>query len=133
MPASTPAFSSKDQAASVFSTLFEILLEDDRFESTVRKEGLTVLFKHSDPDMTVYLDADGVYVDEVPNAPAITIQMSCTTADALWAGRLLMPIALATRKIKISGSVAKVIEFVPMLQPAFDRYPQIAADAGVNA
>jgi hypothetical protein len=59
--------------------------------------------------------------------------MSCTTADALWAGRLLMPIALATRKIKISGSVAKVIEFVPMLQPAFDRYPQIAADAGVNA
>ena len=52
---------------------------------------------------------------------------------ALWAGRLLMPIALATRKIKISGSVAKVIEFVPMLQPAFDRYPQIAADAGVNA
>jgi len=29
--------------------------------------------------------------------------------------------------------VAKVIEFVPMLQPAFDRYPQIAADAGVNA
>ncbi len=128
-----PAFSSKEQAASVFTTLFEILLEDDRFESTVRKEGLTVLFKHSDPDMTVYLDADGVYVDEVPNAPAITIQMSCTSADALWSGRLLMPIALATRKIKISGSVAKVIEFVPMLQPAFDRYPQIAADAGVNA
>jgi len=128
-----PAFSSKEQAASVFTTLFEILLEDDRFESTVRKEGLTVLFKHSDPELTVYLDADGVYVDEVPNAPAITIQMSCTTADALWAGRLLMPIALATRKIKISGSVAKVIEFVPMLQPAFDRYPQIAADAGVNA
>jgi len=117
----------------VFTTLFEILLEDDRFSTTVRNENLTVLFKHSDPDMTVYLDAAGVYVDEVPNAPAITIQMSCTTADALWAGRLLMPIALATRKIKISGSVAKVIEFVPMLQPAFDRYPQIAADAGVNA
>jgi hypothetical protein len=132
VPASTPAFSSKDQAASVFSTLFGILLEDDRFVSTVRTD-LTVLFKHSDPELTLYLDADGVYVDEVPNAPAITIQMSCTTADALWAGRLLMPIALATRKIKISGSVAKVIEFVPMLQPAFDRYPQIAADAGVNA
>lgn len=128
-----PAFSSKEQAASVFTTLFEILLEDDRFSRTVRNENLTVLFKHSDPDMTVYLDADGVYVDEVPNAPAITIQMSCTSADALWSGRLLMPIALATRKIKISGSVAKVIEFVPMLQPAFDRYPQIAADAGVNA
>ena len=127
-----PAFATKDQAASVFSQLFEILLQDERFQTTVRTENLTVLFKHSDPELTVYLDADGVYVDEVPGVPAITIQMSCTTADALWAGRLLMPIALATRKIKISGSVAKVIEFVPMLQPAFDRYPQIAADAGVG-
>ena len=69
----------------------------------------------------------------MPYPPSITIQMSCTSADALWSGRLLMPIALATRKIKISGSVAKVIEFVPMLQPAFDRYPQIAAAAGVHA
>jgi len=128
-----PAFASKDQAASVFTTLFEILLEDDRFATRVRNENLSVLFKHSDPELTVFLDADGVYVDDVPHAPAITIQMSCPTADALWTGHLLMPIALATRKIKISGSVAKVIEFVPMLQPAVDRYPQIAAEAGVDA
>ncbi|MEO7235538.1 MAG: hypothetical protein ABIW80_09195 [Lapillicoccus sp.] len=128
-----PAFSSKDQAAAVFTQLFEILLEDERFASTVRAEKLSVLFKHSDPDLTVFLAPDGVVVDEIPYPPSITIQMSCTSADALWSGRLLMPIALATRKIKISGSVAKVIEFVPMLQPAFDRYPQIAAAAGVNA
>lgn len=128
-----PVFTSKDQAASVFISLFEILLADERFSSTVRAESLSVLFKHSDPELTLFLAPDGVTLDEVPYAPSITIQMSCTTADALWAGRLLMPIALATRKIRISGSVAKVIEFVPLLQPAFDRYPQIAADAGVNA
>ena len=128
-----PAFSSKEQAASVFTTLFEILLEDDPFlhhRPQREPDGAVQALRPGDDRLP---DADGVYVDEVPNAPAITIQMSCTTADALWAGRLLMPIALATRKIKISGSVAKVIEFVPMLQPAFDRYPQIAADAGVNA
>jgi hypothetical protein len=81
----------------------------------------------------VFVDADGVSVDEVPHAPVMTIQMSCATADALWTGRLAMPVALATRKIKISGSVAKVIELVPMLHPAAHRYPQIAADAGVKA
>jgi hypothetical protein len=44
-----------------------------------------------------------------------------------------MPIAVATGKIRIKGSVAKVIEFVPLLRPAFDRYPALAAAAGVSA
>ncbi|MEO6998744.1 MAG: hypothetical protein ABI112_11730 [Terracoccus sp.] len=126
-------FTSKQQATSVFTTLFGILLDDERFATTVRKETLSVQFFHSDPDLTVYVNADGVWVDETPSAPDISIKMSCDTADALWSGRLLMPIALATRKIRIKGSVAKVIEFVPLLQPAFDRYPSIAAQAGVGA
>ena len=41
-------------------------------------------------------------------------------------------IAVATGKIRIKGSVAKVIEFVPLLRSAFDRYPALAAAAGVS-
>ena len=71
-----PAFASQDQAAAVLTQLFEILLQDERFESTVRQENLTVLFKHSDPELTVFLHADGVAVDTPPAShPAITIQM----------------------------------------------------------
>lgn len=120
-------FVTKDQAATVFTRLFEILLEDPTFASTFETEGLSVLFRHSDPELTLFVDASGVVVDEAPRQPSLTIAMSCATADALWSGRLLMPIALATRKIRIRGSVAKVIEFVPLLQPAFDRYPEIVA------
>jgi hypothetical protein len=46
-------------------------------------------------------------------------------------GTLMMPTAVATGKVRIRGKVAKVIEFVPILQPAFDRYPEIAASSGV--
>lgn len=127
------AFTSKHQATSVFTTLFGILLDDERFADTVRNENLSVQFFHSDPDLTVFVNADGVWIDEAPSTPEISIKMSCDNADALWSGRLLMPIALATRKIRIKGSVAKVIEFVPLLQPAFDRYPSIATQAGVGA
>lgn len=125
-------FTSREQAASVFTTLFEILLEDERFATTVRREQLSVQFFHSDPDLTIFVSADGVWVDETPMAPTISIKMSCETADALWSGRLLMPIALGTGKIRIKGSVAKVIEFVPLLQPAFDQYSAIAAEAGAR-
>jgi hypothetical protein len=126
------AFTSRDQAAAVFTQLFEILLEDDAFAATVRSQRLSVLFVHSSPDLTVFVDADGVRVDAAPHAPVLSIKMSCDDADALWAGRLLLPVALATRRIRVKGRVSQVLEFVPLLQPAFDRYPAIAASAGVT-
>jgi putative sterol carrier protein len=126
-----PAYTSKDQAAAVFSQLFEIMLEDPAFGAIVRERGLSVRFVHTKPDFELFVDADGVRVDGPPAPAAITIKMSCDTADALWTGRLLMPVAVATGRIRIRGSVATVIEFVPQLQPAFDRYPELAAAAGV--
>jgi putative sterol carrier protein len=126
-----PAFTSREHAVPVFSQLFEILLEDDAFRAIVRDEGLSVRFVHTKPDFELYVDADGVRVDGPPASTTLAIRMSCDTADALWSGRLLMPIAVATGKIRIRGSVARVIEFVPLLRPAFDRYPELAAAAGV--
>jgi putative sterol carrier protein len=126
-----PAYSSKDQAAAVFSRLFEIMLEDPGFGAVVRERSLSVRFVHTKPDFELFVDGDGVRVDGPPASAAITIKMSCDTADALWTGRLLMPVAVATGRIRIRGSVATVIEFVPQLQPAFDRYPELAAAAGV--
>jgi putative sterol carrier protein len=69
--------------------------------------------------------------EEAPESASITIKMSCDTAHALWMGTLMMPTAVATGKVRIRGKVSKVIEFVPILQPAFDRYPEIAAASGV--
>lgn len=126
------AFTSKDQAVSVFTRLFEIMLEDETFSQAVNSQNLSVLFLHDDLGFTVFVNGQGVYVDERPHDPAITIKMTTDVADALWAGRLLMPMALATRKIRVKGRVSKVIEFVPLLQPAFDQYPAIAAAAGVS-
>jgi putative sterol carrier protein len=84
------------------------------------------------PDCTIFLSPDGVVVgDQAPENAAITIKMSCDTAHALWMGTLMMPTAVATGRVRIRGKVAKVLEFVPILQPAFDRYPEIAAASGI--
>ncbi len=128
-----PAFTTKEQAVGVFTDLFEILLRDETFARIVRDENLSAHFVHTKPDLEVFVDSTGVRIDDVPYAAALKIKMSCDTADALWAGRLLMPIAVAMGKIRIKGSVSKVLEFVPLLHPAFDRYPEIASAAGVGA
>ncbi|MEU2247752.1 SCP2 sterol-binding domain-containing protein [Streptomyces sp. NPDC019224] len=125
-------FPSGEKADAVFGRLFSVLLEDEQFVEKARKESLSVQLVHSRPDCRIFVSPDGVVLgDEAPFKPAITLRMSCDTAHALWLGRLPVPAAIATGKLRIRGRIAKVLELVPLLQPAFDRYPDIAADAGI--
>ncbi len=124
-------FRSKDQAQDLFAELFRILLDDPDFRTRLRENHLTVQIIHTKPDFILHLDPDGVRIDDVPEKPVISIKMSCDTAHALWSGTLLMPLAVATGKLRVRGSMAKVLEFAPMLRPAFDQYHQLAAAAGV--
>jgi putative sterol carrier protein len=125
-------YDSSEKAYKVFGELFEILVGDENFTARLRESGLDVRLLHTKPDCVIYVSPDEVrYGDQVPEKSAITIKMSCDTAHKLWMGTLMMPTAVATGKVRIRGKVAKVIELVPILQPAFDRYPEIAAANGV--
>jgi len=127
-----PLYETTDQAEHVFGKLFRILIQDETFTNRLRESGLSVRLMHKKPECDVFVSADEVIVGEhVPESAAITIKMSCDTAHALWMGKLLMPTAVATGRVRIRGKVAKVLEFVPILQPAFDRYPEIAAASGI--
>lgn len=127
-------FPSSEMAAEVFGRLFAVLLEDEEFVARARQEGLSVRLVHTKPDCQVFVSPQGVVIgEEAPQPAAITLRMSCDTAHALWMGRLMVPVAIATGRLRIRGKVAKVLELVPMLRPAFDRYPDIAAASGVGA
>jgi putative sterol carrier protein len=125
-------YETTEQAEHVFGGLFKILIQDETFRSRLAETGLTAKLVHKKPDCTIYISPDEVLLGgEAPESASITIKMSCDTAHSLWMGTLMMPTAVATGKVRIRGKVAKVIEFVPILQPAFDRYPEIAASSGV--
>lgn len=128
-----PVYESADKAAEVFGQLFEILGQDENFTSRLRETGLSVRMVHTKPDCEIYVSPDKVVVGEtIPDSATITIKMSCDTAHALWLGKLMVPTAVATGRLRIRGKVSKVIELVPILQPAFDRYPQIAMASGLS-
>jgi putative sterol carrier protein len=120
------------QAEHVFGTLFRILMEDETFTTRLRQSGLSARLIHTKPDCKIFLGPDQLLIgDEVPADSSITVSMSCDTAHALWMGKLMMPAAVATGRVRIRGKIAKVLEFVPILRPAFDRYPEIAAASGI--
>lgn len=125
-------FPSTEVAEKVFGSLFGILSEDAEFSSRLRESGLIVRLVHTNPALEILFSADSLTVGEqVEGDASITIKMSCDTAHKLWLGTLLMPAAIATGKVRIRGKVAKVLELVPILRPAFDRYPEIAAAHGL--
>lgn len=129
-----PVYQSGQMANDVFGELFRILHADPTVQQRLRESNMSVRLIHTKPDSQIYVSAEELLVgDAVPETATITIKMSCDTAHALWMGTLMMPTAIATGRVRIRGKVAKVIELVPILQPAFDRYPEIAANAGVAA
>ncbi|TLG08782.1 hypothetical protein FEK35_16500 [Nocardia cyriacigeorgica] len=84
------------------------------------------------PDIEFFVTHDGV-IPGPDGRKEIKVKMSCDTGHVLWTGDLLVPLALATGRVRIKGNVAKVLEFVPVLRPAFDVYSTIAASHGVAA
>lgn len=127
-------FEASEQAYAVFGSLFRILIQDQDFNQKLEHANLDVRLIHTKPDCVLYI-APGLVAegDEAPEEAAIQIKMSCDTAHKLWCGELLMPAALATGRVRIKGKVAKVLELVPILQPAFDRYSDIAAEHGITS
>lgn len=127
-----PVYDSTEKANEVFGQLFGILSKDEHFTSRLRETGLSVRIIHTKPDCTIFVSPEQTSVGEANSDNAtITIKMSCDTAHALWLGKLMVPTAVATGRLRIRGKVAKVIELVPILQPAFDRYPEIASASGL--
>lgn len=128
-----PKYDSTEKADTVFGELFQILVKDETFVSKMTESNLTFRLVHTNPDCKIFVSPEGVLLgDDVPESASITIKMSCDTANSLWLGTLAMPTAVATGKVRIRGKVAKVLELVPILRPAFDRYPELAASHGIE-
>lgn len=127
-----PTYDSTEQANAVFGELFGILVKDENFTTKLRENDMTVRLIHTKPDCQIFVSADGMVLgDDVPESSTVTIKMSCDTAHSLWLGKLMMPTAVATGRVRIRGKVAKVIELVPILRPAFDRYSEIVVAHGL--
>ncbi|MFF4316128.1 SCP2 sterol-binding domain-containing protein [Streptomyces sp. 900105755] len=125
-------FESTEAAERVFGTLFEILLKDEQFTSQLRAGDMSILITQANPECVVHVSADALRLGaEAPEEATIRIKMSSDTAHQLWLGKLMMPTAIATGRVRIRGKVARVLELVPILRPAFDRYPELAAKEGL--
>lgn len=83
---------------------------------------------YHDPEGTLLIDATQEPVEVKQGeqaregAAAVELSMSGDDGHKFWLGDLNMPIALAKRKIKVSGNLTKMLGLLPAMAPAFERY-----------
>lgn len=130
------AFTSVEDMYSVFTPFMQSLTTDPIVGAKFSAANTSFKVRHTDPDGVFLLDATTtpptLYVgDDAESREAeVDLTMSADDGHQFWLGQLNLPIALAKRKVKVSGGVAKLMGLVPALQPAYALYRDHLATIG---
>lgn len=119
------------------SELFNRLKDDPTIKQKALDSKLIVNFVYSDPDGEVWIDCTG---DDLLLSPGkqdleadATLTMSTDTAHKFWLGKLNLIKALTSGEISSEGSVPRMLKLLPVIKPAFNIYPEILKEKGLES
>lgn len=125
-----PVFATTEELYEVLTPFYESLTTDPEIGPKFVKANTSFRINHTGPEGTFLLDATHdpavLTVGEAARAgePAVDLDMSGDDGHKFWLGKLNLPVALATRKIKVSGGVTALLGLVPALTPAYAKYAE---------
>ncbi len=125
-------FKSTENLYEVLGGFWKKLYEQDDFNKGVKTADVQIKFEISDPSAVIWVGPDGVEFGDQPNLKAdVTMQLAGDVCHAFWKKELSLPVALAKRKIKSKGNIAKVMKLLPVLKPAYELYPEYMKQYGI--
>mgnify|MGYP001609311481 CR=1 FL=1 len=126
-------FKDTDHMYEVLGTLFNQLMDNPDFGDKFKKADIAIRFIISEPSGEIWCLKDGtVVLGKSEEKPTITMTLSGDSCHQFWLKELSMPIALAKGKIKAKGPMPKVLKLLPLLKPAYEAYPSIAQEKGLQ-
>lgn len=109
----------------LFGELWTKMIRETDFGREIREHGISILFRIEDPEVSMYVDADGPLFSEEAKTktPVVTMKMSGDTVHRFWLRKVNVPKALALRQITARGPVGKILQVLPLLRPGYSIYP----------
>lgn len=119
-------FMDKDTAVELFTELWARMIDEYGFGEKLKEEGITIKYVTKNPEVVMYIDENGpLFNEEAEKKKAVvTMRMDGETVHKFWLKKLDVAQAMATRKIKSKGPVAKSLKLLPMLKPGHEIYPE---------
>ena len=123
----------KEVAHDLFGDLWTKMVNETEFGKKLKEDNLSVMFVCTDPEVTMFVDANGPLFDDdaADKTATVTMKMASDTAHLYWLKKLNVPKALALRQIKAKGPVGKILQLMPLLKPGQAMYPDYCKKYGV--
>ncbi|MEJ8279437.1 hypothetical protein [Pseudonocardia spirodelae] len=129
-------FATSDDLYKVFTPYFEKLAADPAISPKFVAANTAFRVNYSDPAACFALDARQATVavfsgdEAAAHDVEVELAMSADEGHRFWLGKVNMPLALARKKVVVTGPIAKLLGILPALQPAFAMYRDHLDDTG---
>ena len=130
-----PTFESSDELYKVLGGFLAELVENPDLRPKLKSANIALLVTYTEPEAQMLLDTRCDPPAVTMNVPAdaaydVGLLMSADDGHWFWLGSLNMPLALAKRQLRMSGSMGVVMKLLPSMQPAFKLYKEYLAENG---
>jgi putative sterol carrier protein len=129
-------FKDDQEVYKYLAQIFQVAMTDPDLVAKTKGSGLIVRIDYTDPDSTigVVFDEGSLYLglSELPAGftPNMELKMSADDGHKFWLGKLNMTAAMARGKVRVKGSVPKMLKLMPLAKPLRARYEKILANDG---
>ncbi|MEX2555389.1 MAG: SCP2 sterol-binding domain-containing protein [Actinomycetota bacterium] len=129
-------FKNEQEVYKYLAQIFKVAMEDPELAEKTKGSGLIVRIEYTDPDSTigVVFDEGGLFLGaaQLPAdfKPNMELKMSADDGHRFWLGKLNMTAAMARGKVRVKGSVPKMLKLMPLAKPLRARYEKILANDG---
>lgn len=124
-------FKNTEYLYEVLGGFWKALSEMEVFSSALKEANVQIKYEITEPSGIIWVGPDGVEFGEQNLKADVTMQLAGDVCHAFWKKELSLPVALAMRKIKSKGNIAKVMKLLPVLKPAYELYPEYMKKHGI--
>jgi SCP-2 sterol transfer family len=118
-------FQNSAEVAKYIGGIFETAFNDPEIGPKLVDTGIVVAFDFTDPEAVVVIDMPNKSVrnrlDGGP-APTATMSMTADTGNGYWQGKVNLPLAMAKKKITVSGNIASLLKLAPLGKKLYPSY-----------
>ncbi|MGK0289779.1 MAG: alcohol dehydrogenase [bacterium] len=130
------SFKDSKSVYNVLAKFINILKEDSEINQALLKSNLCIQFMLTNPEAQITIDAAGdevkVIEGDFQGNIELTMTMDADFAHAFWHGEVNILVALTQKKITTRGRLPKGLKLLPILKPAFRKYPEFLEQEGYS-
>lgn len=130
-----PVFESTEKMYDALGEVLSAITDDPEISKKFYEKNINIRFVYNNPDGEIWVmhGDEKPYVMTGPSDIKADVEMwiSGDDAHAFWLKKLNLPVAMAKRKVKSKGPTTKVLALLPLLKPAYEKYPSICKEKGI--